>query len=84
MRWTKIYCSLPQGLTLEIGTPGEKDYYFVHLLGVQKAGVNAKTLPNRKGVKFGLTIIDSDFWEAWLAKNSKLRYVVDQSVLAVP
>lgn len=84
MAKVKVYCNLPQGVTLELGTPGKDDYQYVQLLGTVKAGPSAKTIPNRKGEKFGLTIIDSDFWNSWLAKNSKLRYVVDKSVLVVP
>lgn len=80
----RVYCGLPQGLTLEMGTPGKTDYRHVHLIGTNKAGPSAKTIPNRKGEKFGLTIIPKSFWEAWLAKNKTLRYVVDKTVLVVP
>jgi hypothetical protein len=83
MAKVNVYCSLPQGLTLELGTPGAKDYAVVQLIGPIAAGKSAKTIPTRKGEKFGLTVVDSDFWNAWLAKNSKLRYVVDKSVLVV-
>lgn len=79
-----VYCSLPQGYTIESGTPGAKDYAVVQLIGPVAAGRNVRTLPNRKGEKFGVTAVDSDFWTAWLAKNSKLRYVVDKSVLVGP
>lgn len=76
----KVYCKLPHGLTLEFGKPGEEDYGHIELVGVLKAGPSAKTFPNRKGEKFGLTIIPASVWAKWLAKNKTLRYVVDKSV----
>lgn len=79
----KVYCSLPNGLTLEYGTPGKDDYGNVQLVGTLKAGPSAKTFPDRKGEKFGLTIISKSIWTKWLAKNKTLRYVVDKSVFAI-
>ena len=83
MALTKVYCSFPQVLTLELGTPGKENYKYIHLRGHGNY-LTPLSLPDRKGVKFGLSLVDSDFWAAWLAANSKLRYVVDQSVVAVP
>lgn len=81
----KVYCALPHGPMLELNapTPGtvvSNKYQGVELLGVLKAGPSAKTLPNRKGEKFGLTLVPKEFWEKWLAKNKTLRFIVDKSV----
>lgn len=83
----KVACCLPNGLTLEVGKPtvlanGElsSTYKTVDLLGTIKAGRSAVTFPDRKGLKFGITIVNAEVWNAWLAKNKSLRYVVDKSV----
>ena len=81
----KVACSLPNGFMLEIdapkpGVPIPDTYLSVELTGFLKAGKSAVTFPDRKGQKFGLTLVRADFWAAWLAKNKTLRYVVDKSV----
>lgn len=73
-----IGCKLPHGLALEIGIdkagfPVEGYQCFV-LQGLNKA---------RKGAKHGSTLVPKTVWESWLAKNTKLRYVVDGSVFAI-
>lgn len=73
-----IGCKLPHGLALEIGidkkgTPGE-GYQCVVLQGLIKA---------RTGSKFGVTSVPKAVWDKWLAKNTKLRYIVDGSVFVV-
>lgn len=80
----KVACCLPQGLLLETGTPGTKSFLSAEIIGTVKAGSSAITFPNRKGLKFGVTLVRKDLWDAWLAKNKTLRYVVDKSVLVVP
>lgn len=84
VRRVKIACCLPQGLLLETGTPGTKSFMSAEIIGTVKAGSSAITFPDRKGLKFGVTLVRQDLWEAWLAKNKTLRYVVDKSVLVVP
>ena len=84
VRQVKIACCLPQGLLLETGTPGTKSFISAEVIGTVKAGSSAITFPDRKGLKFGVTLVRQDLWEAWLAKNKTLRYVVDKSVLVVP
>jgi len=81
----KVYCALPHGPVLELNAPTPlklpgKDYQSVELVGVLKAGASVKTLPNRKGMKFGLTLVPADFWKAWYEKNKTLRFIVDKSV----
>jgi hypothetical protein len=76
----KIACKLPHGIVLEVGTPGKPDYQGVELTGTIKAGKSAKTFSNRKGESFGVSVVDSSLWQAWLAKNKTLRYVIDKSV----
>ena len=73
-----IGCKLPHGLVLEIGldkdgVPG-KGYQCAVLQGLSKA---------RKGAQYGLTLVDRGLWEAWVAKNKTLRYVIDKSVFVV-
>lgn len=73
-----IGCKLPHGLVLEIGlnkdgTPS-KDYEAAVLQGLVKA---------RKGAKYGSTLVVKALWDTWLAKNVKLRYVVDGSVFVI-
>lgn len=74
-----IGCSLPHGYVLEIGLPKKtgvpaKDYRFAILQGLSGA---------RKGAKFGSALVPKDLWDEWLAKNAKLRYVVDQSIFVI-
>lgn len=85
-----VACCLPHGLVLEIGTPkvlqnGEisSTYKTAQVIGFLDAGRKAATFPTRKGLKFGITNVQADIWEAWLAKNKTLRYVVDKSVFVV-
>jgi hypothetical protein len=85
----KVACGLPHGYMLEIDPPKPgveipDTYLSVELTGVLKAGKLAITIPNRKGERFGLTLVRADFWAAWLAKNKTLRYVVDKSIFVVP
>lgn len=85
-KFVKVYCSLPHGPVLELnspvpGKPASDNYQSVELVGVLKAGPSAKTLPSRKGEKFGLTLVPAEFWEKWLAKNKTLRLVIDKSIV---
>lgn len=75
-----IGCKNPHGLVLELGVHPltqlpTKDYKCVVLNGLLKASAKAR---------FAVTIVDEDFWKAWLKKNAKLRYVLDGSVFQVP
>ncbi len=79
-----VACCLPHGPTIEIGEPGTPEYAVFELVGTIAAGSKFVSFPKRKGVKFGVTAIPADVWDAWLAKNQTLRYVVDKSVFAVP
>lgn len=85
----KVACGLPHGLVLEVDPPKPgadilDTYLSVELTGFLAAGKSAATFPDRKGSKFGLTLVRADFWQVWLAKNKTLRYVVDKSVFVVP
>jgi hypothetical protein len=76
----KVACCLPHGPVLEIGKPGESTFKSFELTGVLAAGNNVATFPNRKGLKFGISKVPADIWNAWYAKNKTLRYIVDKSV----
>lgn len=70
-----VICKLPQGITIDSGTPG-KDYQWVHVPGTP---ANSKV-----GTIFGRAKVPTTMWDAWLKLNSKLRIVRDGSVKAVP
>lgn len=78
-----VACCLPTGLTLTVGKAGTPEYAVAELVGVIAAGNKAVSFPNRKGLKFGVTAVPVEIWNAWLAKNKALRYVVDKSVFVV-
>jgi len=87
----KVACGLPNGLTLEVGSPtvlksGElsSTYKTAHLVGFVEAGKKAVTFPTKGKQRFGVTTVATDLWAAWLAKNKTLRYVVEGSVFVVP
>jgi hypothetical protein len=79
----QIACCLPNGLTLEVGTPGGTNYQYFNLKGAKAPKTSTTTFPDRKGVTFGLTMIPAYVWNVWLAKNKTLRYVLDKSVFVV-
>lgn len=75
-----IGCKLPHGYVLELNPPkiGDKvpaTYQAVVLNGTNKAKAKAK---------YGTTLVDPEFWAAWLKKNVKLRYLVDGSIFVIP
>ncbi len=87
----KVACGLPHGITLEVGNAtvlksGElsSTYQKVQLVGYLDAGKKAITVPTKKGMKFGVTLVPADLWNAWLAKNKTLRYVREGSIFVVP
>lgn len=68
-------CKLPNGFVITIGTPGTEDYFSVPLIGPS----GLKNAP-----KFGITRrVPADLWDAWLAQNKTLRYVVDKSIFVI-
>jgi hypothetical protein len=80
METVTVGCTLLNGLTLEVGSPlpvdGEPSstYRYVDLKGLNDV---------RKGAKYATTIVPADLWDAWLAKNKTLRYVVEKAVFIV-
>lgn len=71
-----IACKLPHGPVLEVDfnkknqTPG-KNYSYTVLNGRNQA------LP---GAKFGVTLVDAAWWDAWVKENKDLRYLRDGSL----
>jgi len=64
----QIACKLPNGYTIESGTPGEEGYEFYNIPG-----------PVGKRV-YGQADVPATVWRAWLKANAKLRHVVDKSI----
>lgn len=74
-----IGCKLPHGFLIEVGLHAKTqqptdDYAAIVLQGTLKA---------RKGSKHGSTLVDKAVWEAWLAENKTLRYVLDKSIFVI-
>lgn len=66
-----IGCRLPNGITMEVGTPGKESYRAVHCKGCDGRG-------------YGRTVgVPKVIADAWFRANAKLRYVVDGSVFVV-
>jgi hypothetical protein len=72
-----IGCKLPSGLRLELGNAQDSNYKLVDLNGANQGeyrgrNENGKIFHSTTEQGFGLTKVDSDFWEAW-----KKRYAVN-------
>lgn len=71
-----VICKLPQGITIDCGTPGKKDYTWVHVPGTP-AG-------SKVGTVFGRAKVPANAWDSWLKRNKDLHFVKDGSVKAAP
>lgn len=72
-----IGCKLPSGLRMELGSAHDANYKFVDLNGANQGeyrgrNENGKIFHSTTEQGFGLTKVDSEFWEAW-----KKRYEVN-------
>lgn len=61
-----VLCKLPQGITIDVGTPGES-YSWVNVPGPSRGSAGRAQVP--------ITT-----WESWLKRNKNLRIVKDGSV----
>lgn len=84
-----IGCKLPNGLTLElIDIPTEKVALFPRPAGKKVILNGAYDRGERRilsAVKFeyGTTMVEEEFWNAWVAHNKDLPFVKDGSVFKV-
>lgn len=62
-----VRCALPNGYTIEVGTPGEAAYAYYSL----KSGTAKKPSTNS---------VPAEVMARWLKDNAKLRYVIDRSI----